>query len=84
MSDSFYQLDTSAFLLNNVRDLRSQDINFLELWKTEMENNSDLYGEGSGLELLQVSDVLDYLGRQCKFLTIQVKSELDMWGLPYL
>ena len=31
--------------------------------RTEMDDFSDFYGEGSGLELVQVSHVLDYLGK---------------------
>ena len=34
-----------------------------------MENNSDLDDEGSGLELVHVSDVLDYLGEHGLFHT---------------
>ena len=36
------------------------------LSKSEMENNVDQYGEGSGLELVHVSNVLDYLGKHCQ------------------
>ena len=31
-------------------------------WSSEMESDSDYYVEGSGLELVHVSEVLDYLG----------------------
>ena len=32
-------------------------------WTNEMENDSDLDVDGIGLELVHVSDVLDYLGK---------------------
>ena len=40
-----------------------------------MENTSD--DEGSGLELVDVSDVLDYLGGFCLFLKIRTISQLQ-------
>ena len=36
----------------------------------EMEHNSDIGDEGSGLELVQVSDVLNYLGEDVNIIEI--------------
>jgi hypothetical protein len=41
--------------------------------RTEMDDYSD-YGEGSGLELVQVSQVLDYLGKLTAIIIIQSRS----------